>query len=122
MYHDIAAWIDQLALNEIPEDVAAFYFNLYDKCNDLDWEMELLGTSWFDLEDEDWGCDEVTDFESREAPFLWQRAANWDVVLDEVIAALKEYLENGKYADVLKSKEGVGVAFDDGDIHILYNK
>ena len=122
MYKEIAAWIDQLALNEIPDNVAAFYFNLYDKCNDLDWEMELLGTSWFDLEDEDWGCDEVTDFESREAPFLWQRAANWDVVLDEVIAALKEYLENGKYADVLKSKEGVGVAFDDGDIHILYNK
>lgn len=122
MYHDIELWINQLALTEIPENVAAFYFNLYDKCNDLDWEMELLGTSWFDLEDEDWGCDEVTDFESREAPFLWQRAANWDVVLDEVIAALKEYLENGKYADVLKSKEGVGVAFDDGDIHILYNK
>ena len=27
-----------------------------------------------------------------------------------------------KYADVLKSREGVGVAFDDGDIHILYHK
>ena len=122
MYHDIAPWIDGLALDEIPTDAAAFYFNLYDKCNDLDWEMELLGTSWFDLEDEDWGCDEVTDFGSRKAPFLWQRAGKWDAVLKDVIAALNEYLENGKYADVLKSKDGVGVGFSDGDIHILYNK
>ena len=35
---------------------------------------------------------------------------------------LKEYLENGKHAALLKSRTGVGVGFVDGNIEILYNK
>ena len=38
----------------------------------------------------------------------------------DMIDILKKYLNDGKYADLLKSREGVGVGFVDGDIEIIY--
>ena len=35
---------------------------------------------------------------------------------------LRKYLEEGKFADVLKGYEAVGAGFIDGNIHILYIK
>jgi hypothetical protein len=35
---------------------------------------------------------------------------------------LSEWIKRGKYADLLKSKAGVGVGFVDGDIEILHTK
>ncbi len=43
-------------------------------------------------------------------------------MLEGVIAALKQYLNNGLHADVLKAYAGVGVGFVDGDMVILYVK
>ena len=84
--------------------------------------MELVGTESFDPENEDWICEEVTDFETRDDPFAWEQEAGWEEILEEVILVLKEYLENGLYADLLKSRCGVGVGFVDGDVEILYEE
>lgn len=52
----------------------------------------------------------------------WKREADWNEVLDEIIPILRQYLQDGRYAGVLKSYEGVGAGFVDGDIEILYSK
>jgi shikimate kinase len=44
---------------------------------------------------------------------------SWKKALSYVIKELKEYLSDGKYANLLKSRKGVGVGFVDGDIKIL---
>lgn len=121
MYNKVSNWLDNVLKQDIIEDVAAFCFNLYED-GENNWSMELVGTERFDMEDDDWPCDEITDFGTRKELFAWNKLTEWDKVLEEMVAILREYLENGKYAEVLKSKAGVGVGFVDGDVKILYIK
>lgn len=84
--------------------------------------MELVGTECFDEDDEDWPCEEITDFGTREGLLVWNKVAKWDEVLGAMISILRGYLENGKCAEVLKSKVGIGIGFVDGDLEILYTR
>lgn len=121
LYYKVSKWLNDTLKQVVPDEVTAFCFNLYDDGNGK-WSMELVGTTRFDLDDSDWPCDEVTHFKTRENPFVWNTSSNWDSVLKEMISALKKYLQTGKYAALLKSKNGVGIGFVDGDIEILFHK
>lgn len=123
MYNQIEEWLNNVLEQEIPPETAAFCFNLYED-GSSSWSMELVGTEDFDSnpDNSDWACEEVTDFDTRDNPFSWEEDAEWDEVLEDVIAALKQYLNNGLHADVLKAYAGVGVGFVDGDMEILYVK
>lgn len=121
MFDKVSKWLDDVLETDIPKEVVAFGFNLYDDGN-YNWSMELIGTSEFDVDDEDWLCNEVTDFNTRENPFQWTKEAEWEEIFDDVLCVLKEYLKRGKYVDVLKAKAGIGVGFVDGDVEILYAK
>ena len=121
MYKKIEEWINNVFEQKIPSETVAFCFNLYEDEDDT-WSMELVGTERFDIDDSDWACDEVTDFDTRDEPLSWEKEAEWDEILDDVTDALKQYLENGLHAALLKSYAGVGVGFVDGDIEILYSK
>lgn len=114
----ISDWIDNILNTDIPDGVVAFCFNLYEEGNGS-WSMELIGSSRFDIEDSDWPCDEITDFESRKNLYEWEMDCSWKKALAYVTNELKEYLSDGKYANLLKSRKGVGVGFVDGDIKIL---
>ena len=119
---NVSNWInDTLKDKVITSDIVAFCFNLYEE-SDGSWAMELVGTQRFDLEDEDWACDEVTDFGSREDLYNWEMECEWEEALEYMVNELKQYLSNGKNAELLKSKTGVGVGFVDGNIEILYSK
>ncbi len=123
MYSKIEEWLNNLLEQEIPSETVAFCFNLYEDAGDA-WSLELVGTGDFDDDpgNPDWACEEVTDFDTREAPLSWEKEAEWDEILDDVITALKQYLETGIHADILKAYAGVGVGFVDGDMEILYTK
>lgn len=81
MFDEISEWLDDvledISDTGIPNAVIAFGFNLYDNGDD-NWSMELIGTSEFDTDDEDWLCNEVTDFATRDNPFQWCKKAEWD--------------------------------------------
>ena len=119
MYNRVSEWIDGVLSDGVPDEAVAFCFNLYEN-EDYYWSMELIGAGRFDPDDQDWACDEVTDFNSRESLFTFQAECEWDEALQTMIDILKKYLNDGKYADLLKSREGVGVGFVDGDIEIIY--
>ena len=121
MNNSVSNWIDNILDQEIPNTVVAFCFNLYEE-SDGSWAMELVGTDRFDLEDEDWACNELTDFGSRECLYNWEMECEWDEALEYMVKELSQYLENGKYSELLKSKDGVGVGFVDGNIEILHTK
>ncbi len=125
MFDEISEWLDDVledvSETGIPTEVISFGFNLYDDGDD-NWSMELIGTSEFDADDEDWLCHEVTDFDTREDPFQWCQKATWEEILNDITRFLKRYLKSGKYADILKAKSGVGVGFVDGDVKILHSK
>ena len=119
MYNKVSEWIDGVLSDGVTDEAVAFCFNLYEN-DEYYWSMELIGAGRFDPDDQDWACDEVTDFNSRESLFTFQAECEWDEALQTMIDILKKYLNDGKYADLLKSREGVGVGFVDGDIEIIY--
>ena len=121
MYKNLETWINNILVQDIPANVVAFCFNLYEDIDNT-WSMELVGTESFDEEDSDWACDEVTDFGTRDNPIAWHKEATWEEILEEVIGVLKVYLDSGIYANILKDSAGIGVGFVDGDIEILYAK
>lgn len=121
MYVFIEKWLDSILEQTIPTDVVALNFNLYeDGCNN--WSIELVGTESFDLDDEDWCCNEIFDFGTRETPLTWKAEKAWSEILEEMIQVLKKYLEQGQHSNVLKKYQGVGIGFVDGDVEILFVK
>ena len=117
MYNEFAAWLDAALEAEMPENIAAFNFNLYEDDENL-WSIELIGASRFDPEDPDWACDEV--FTNREEPLSWEEEADWTDVLETMTQCVEKYLIEGAYASTLKNSEAVGIGFVDGDITIVY--
>ena len=117
MYNEFETWLDAALEAEMPENIAAFNFNLYEDGDNL-WSIELIGASRFDPEDPDWACDEV--FTNREDPLSWSAETDWQEVQETMIQYVERYLANGKFADVLKETEAVGIGFVDGDITIVY--
>lgn len=57
---NIEKWTDSILQNNLPEQVIAIAFNLYED-EDRQCSIEMVGTGCFDTEDSDWACDEVFD-------------------------------------------------------------
>ena len=119
MYNTVEKWLDEILQQIIPDNVVALNFNLYDD-GDYSWSIELVGTDSFDPDDEDWRCDEVFDFGTRNKPLGWREENDWDYILDEMMDMISNYLEEGKYSNVLKSYKAIGIGFVDGDAELLY--
>jgi len=54
-------WLEESLEQDIPDKVKAFSFNLYESSlrEGYEFGIELIGAYRFDLNDEDWACDEV---------------------------------------------------------------
>ena len=119
MDQKIEKWVDEVLKQDIPNDVVAVMFNLYEDDEHI-YSMEIVGTESFDEEDEDWACDELTDFGTREHPLVLESDSGWEEVLSKVSERLKRYLETGKHAAKLKRCTAVATGFVDGDVEILW--
>ena len=117
MYNEFESWLDAALEADLPEDIAAFNFNLYEDGDNL-WSIELIGASRFDPEDPDWACDEI--FTNREEPLSWSAETDWEEVLETMTEYVEKYLIEGAGASILKNSEAVGIGFVDGDITIVY--
>ena len=115
-YKEFEKWVDSSLNTELPENVVAFCFNLYDDGNGQ-WSVELVGTSSFDKDDSDWACNEV--FDTRNNPLKWKSKESWKKVLSSVRFHLETYMKNGKHASLLRSQQGIGLGFVDGDLIVI---
>lgn len=126
IYDDFAKWLDGVFEKEIPDDVVALSFNIYEEWSDrMDRSVVVVGTSSFDKDDQDWACDETTDFGTRDNLFWWIKSTEdttYENVEREVEEALLRYLEVGRHADKLKALRGVGTGFVDDALHLVYVK
>lgn len=119
MYREFANWIDKVLAIDLPEETVAIGFNLYEE-TDKHWSIQLVATDRFDMEDEDWVCDEV--FTTGENLYSWQEKTNWESILEKAKMVLIRYLEEGMYAEKIKQFEGIGIGFVDGNIEIVFTK
>lgn len=115
-YKEFEKWVDSTLTTDLPKEVVAFCFNLYDDGNG-NWSVELVGTSCFDKDDSDWACNEI--FATRNNPLRWKSKGSWENVLSSVKSHLETYLQKGKHASLMRSQQGIGLGFVDGDLTIL---
>ena len=115
-YKDFEKWVDAALSVELPSNIEAFCFNLYEKGNNV-YAVEIIGSPSFDETDEDWPCNEV--FNNRDYPLLWKNDKSWEGAIEDARNLVKKYLKEGKYAPLLRSKKAVGIGFVDGDIELL---
>ena len=119
-YIDFSNWLDKHLSKGLPNGIVAINFNLYEG-SEYTYDLELVGCSSFDVNNENWVCDEV--FTTREDLFFIPRAkdiAQWDQGLSFITALVEKYLNEGRYAENLKSYSAVGIGFVDGKIDILH--
>lgn len=90
MYNKVSDWLDDILGCDIPNEVAGFCFNLYEDGDNF-WSMELVGAERFDKEDEDWLCDEVTDFGTRDEPLRWNKDAGWNLYCETILIFPQTY-------------------------------
>lgn len=112
-------WLDTVLKGELPNEVKAINFNLYEDTENT-WSIELVGTSEFDENDDDWTCCEV--FSTRENPFVIEQESDWQTVEKIFEEWVSDYLANGKLSEKMKQYEAVGMGFVDGDLTILFKK
>lgn len=126
IYEEFDKWLDTLLENnDMPENTRAFNFNLYDESDDAydtAFGIQLIASDKFSEDDDDWACSEV--WTSEEEVFYVDSSDETDKSRknsqDCAKALISSYLEDGKYAHILRAAEAIGVGFVDGDIEILY--
>ena len=116
-YSVFEKWVDKTLSVPLPEGIVAFNFNMYDDGNGK-WSVEIIGAASFDKEDEDWACDEI--FDNRLKCLRWKNSKTWEQNLEFIKSYIERYLKQGKHADILKDKEGLGVGFVEGNL-ILFD-
>lgn len=55
MYDEFAKWLDRILDENMPLPGVAINFNIYEEV-DLHWSIQLISSTYFDEEDEDWNC------------------------------------------------------------------
>ena len=119
-YEDFSRWLDKHLLEELPSEIIAINFNLYEGSENT-YDVEVVGCDEFDEDDDDWACSEV--FTTRDDLFFIPRTsdiAKWEQGLSFVTSLVIEYLQNGKYSDKLTSYTAVSIGFVSGSIDIIY--
>jgi hypothetical protein len=108
----------------VPSSVKAFTFNLYEPwhIDGVNFGIELVGTSEFDEEDPDWACAEEWEPEIRgiNIPVSYS-GQEWEECLLNIKTLLIKQLKNDSSSiRKLKSKQGIGYGFVDGDLEIIW--
>ena len=66
---EFAKWLDRILDENMPLPGVAINFNIYEEV-DLHWSIQLISSTYFDEEDEDWNCYE--EFTTGEDLYEWQ--------------------------------------------------
>ncbi|TQV88228.1 hypothetical protein [Aliikangiella coralliicola] len=112
-------WINQSLTGEIPPDVRAFSFNLFETGENFG--IELIGASEFDKHNSDWACEEIFEPKLRQLAIPLSYSGNsWEECLEKMNKLCIEYLNSGEPgANILNRSQGIGIGFVDGELALL---
>jgi hypothetical protein len=118
------SWLDENCTADISDDDVAFSFNLCEPAgmDNVKFGVELVGAGSFGENDPDWACDEVWQAQPRGISIPLQYSGDtWQVCLHRMKSlAVKMLAGNSAAAQRLKSSQGVGIGFVDGDMEIIW--
>lgn len=124
IYSEFTNWLDNLLENnDMPENTQAFNFNLYEEEDgDFIYGVQIIASDRFDAADDDWACYEI--WSSEEDVFCVSTAdetdKGWQQAQKFITEMVCDYLENGKYRNILLNSKGIGIGFVDGEIDIIF--
>jgi len=120
---EFEAWLRTVLASDVPGDVVAFSFNLFEwGAVDPKFGIELIGASEFDAEDQDWACNEawVATPRSIDIPLAFS-GSSWEICLQRAIQLVRGSLSGtSATADRLRKAEAVGVGFVDGELEVVW--
>ena len=112
-------WLDRALAQDIPPEVRAFCFNLYETGEAFG--LELIGAPRYDPADEDWACDDVFNYrEDRLEIPVGQFDGKWEDCLATFAELLRGYLHTGAHANKLRSSDAVAIGFVDGNLEVVW--
>lgn len=123
IYIEFEKWLDNLLeANDIPENTAAFCFNIYEE-EDENYGVQLIASDEFNEDDGgDWACSEV--WSSEEDIFYIDHSdeenAGKERGLEFISGLICDYLERGNYRNMLLGAKAVAAGFVDGDLEVLH--
>lgn len=114
------AWLTSILSTNPPLAIAAYNFDLSES---HDWVVELIGTSTYDKDDEDWACPPAA-WRSGPSEFSIPRhvVPTWELALAYVCERAALYITDGKHsqAAVLRSARAVCAGFVDGNLTVIW--
>lgn len=118
------SWLNESLSQDIPATVKAFSFNLYEPAfvDDVKFGIELIGAEAFDEGGSDWACEEVWEPTTRgiDIPTSYT-SESWETCLQRLKLLVLRHLDSDSPAiQKLKSKQGIGIGFVDGDLEIIW--
>jgi len=107
-------WLDRQLNVDIPEDIIAFNVNIYES----PFKIEIVGSSEFDPDDEDWACNEDWVPKKREISVSDSLfGSSWEDAQENIKSMAKSYIEsNMKNVHKVKSAKAFAVGFVDGNL------
>ena len=127
IYEEFEKWLsDILENNDMPENTAAFNFNLYEESAEEHlYSIQLVAAGEFDPDDSEgnWACDEIWSCEENifTVDISDEESTDKDHAFELFREMCAEYLECGQYKGVLLGVKAVGICFIDGEIDVFYN-
>ncbi|WP_238907217.1 hypothetical protein [Clostridium sp. YIM B02506] len=111
----IKDWILRINDEEVlPENIEALNFGIFEP-----YGIELIGSSTYDAEDDDWACEEDFVPEERVCNELnISHEYEWETVLNEIQLILKELIDELKDLPLL-NVDNITTGFSDGDLVVL---
>jgi len=117
-------WIDASMQEDIPETAKGYSFNLYEPAGEdgVSFGVELIGAGSFDESDPDWACKEVWEPNERGISIPEEYSGQeWEGCLEKMRDLLIKFLSgNTLSAKKLKSSQGIGLGFVDGDLEVIW--
>jgi hypothetical protein len=118
-------WLAASLAEDIPKEVEAFAFNLFETANVQEkFGIEIIGSAEFDEEDSDWACEEIWSATPRSIhiPVHWS-GAEWQQCLDKCCDLVKSACDEGEPAFTrLTNSKAVAVGFVDGDLVTVWKR
>jgi len=111
-------WLEAMLSAAVPVEVVAFSLNLYDS----PFWAEIVGSSYFDPDDEDWACEECwRPSEPNRFDFPDDMAElHWEARLAMVAACVQDWLHSGlPAARKSLASAAFAVGFVDGDLALV---
>ncbi|RJG35874.1 hypothetical protein [Motilimonas pumila] len=111
---DFISWIDMQLNESIPNEIIAFNINIYES----PFNIEIVGSNEFDLEDEGWACNEDWIPENRFISVSNSLFGNsWESAQENIVSMAKQYLNaNSENVVKLQQAQGFAVGFVDGNL------